>query len=297
MELCLGTAQFGMQYGVQGNRRPARQDVFEILTYALEHGVYWFDAAAAYGDAEVLLGNYIKNNPSVAGQMKVVSKLDPKALSDVPKEMWKAAVLEHIQASLERLRTESLDAYLLHNAACIFDPDAVEALDSARQAGLAKMIGVSVYTPQEAMQALSYPQIKVIQVPYNVFDRRLDQSGFLKKAKEKKVCIFARSSLLQGLAVMAPERLPDHMQFARPYLERFQNICREVGTIPLHGAISFIACQAKADYLVFGVDNKEQLSEYLSLTSTPLPSEAVDAINAAFGTVPEKLINPSLWKE
>jgi len=297
MRLCLGTVQFGTQYGVQGGDQLDKKEVSNILSYAYEHGVHWFDTAEAYGDAEEILGNYIKDNPHKAEHMSVVSKLDPKAFLNVPQKSWKDIVLKHIHNSLKRLNKQYLDAYIFHNASCIFNSDAVDALDIVRKESLAKRIGVSIYTPMEAMQALSYPQIDIIQVPYNVFDHRLDQCGFFKKARKKNIFIFARSSLLQGLAVMGVERLPTHMEFASHYVSTFHTICKNLGISPLQMAVSFAASNPNIDYIVFGVDNSRQISEYITAASRSVPSKTYELFNKTFCNVPEKLVNPSLWRQ
>ncbi|USF26724.1 Aldo-keto reductase YhdN [Firmicutes bacterium ASF500] len=295
MELCLGTVQFGTQYGIQGNARPRKQEVFDIITDALAHGIHWFDTASAYGTAEELLGDYIEEHPGISKEINIASKLAPNALTNIPTEKKREIILSKIQESLNRLHRQQLDVYMFHNASHIFDEEAVAALDAVRHEGLARSIGVSVYTPLEAMKALSYPQIEVIQVPYNVFDRRLDQCGFFVEAKKKNVTVFARSSLLQGLAVMDANRLPAHMEFASPYLKVFHSICDSASSSPLHAAISSVAGHPGIDYLLFGVDNQDQLSNYLSFVSKPLPQEVESALRAAFDKVEEKLVNPSLW--
>lgn len=291
-DLCLGTVQFGTQYGIQGNSRPNRQEAFEMLSYALAHGVCWFDTASAYGTAEELLGDYVREHPEQKENMRIVSKL---ALKDVPAQKRKDMLLLRIQDSLKRLRRQQIDGCLLHDAALVFDAEAIDALHCVRREGFAKAIGVSVYTPQEAMQALSDSRIDMIQVPYNVFDHRLDHCGFFEEAQKKNVQVFARSSLLQGLAVMRPEDLPKHMDFAGPFLSAFHRICENASISPLHAAIGYVAHHPGIQYLLFGVDRKQQLSEYLSYVSIPLPMETKRALDAAFEAVPEKLVNPSLW--
>jgi len=295
MELCLGTVQFGIQYGIQANTRPNKQTAFEIMSYALAHGIHWFDTAAAYGTAEEILGDYIKENPFQARNMYIVSKLDSHALTDIPVAKRKEVIRKNIQERLKRLHRQQIDGYIFHDASLIFDADAVDALDCVRQEGFAKSIGVSIYTPQEAMQALTYPQINIIQIPYNVFDHRLDHCGFFEAAQKKNVRIFARSSLLQGLAVMKPEYLPEHMKFAGPFLAEFHRICEGAAVSPLQAAISFASHHPGIDYLLFGVDSREQMSEYLSCVSKALPHEVEEAFNTAFRTIPEKLVNPSRW--
>lgn len=291
----MGTVQLGMDYGIQNNGRPDSKETDKILTAALEKGVCWFDTAPVYGKAEIVLGRYILEHPEQAERMRIVSKLPSNAFSGLSCREWRGAALAHIQKTLERLQKQRLDVYMLHNASSIFEPAVVEALEAVRREGLAETIGVSIYTPAEAMKALSYPQIGAVQIPYNVFDHRLDQCGFFVEAQKRNVRVFARSSLLQGLLIMDPEQLPEHMGFAMPYITKFRSICRQASVSPLQLAIRFVASHPGIHYLVFGADNQKQLLEYLSIEPAPLPEKVMEELNSEFYVVEERLVNPSLW--
>ncbi len=55
-KLVLGTAQFGMDYGIANvGGKPLKKEVFRILDLAWEKGVRRFDTAPGYG-SEALLG-------------------------------------------------------------------------------------------------------------------------------------------------------------------------------------------------------------------------------------------------
>lgn len=297
MKLALGTVQFGMDYGVQGGTQPSKAEVNEMLSLALDKGIEHFDTAMAYGNAQEVLGYYREKYPEKAKKMRIISKLMPKAFAENPKVQWRDIVLANIRESLYKLKTEKLEAFLFHNAEYVFDEAAIAALISVCMENLAKRVGVSVYTPREAMKALEYDGIEVIQIPYNVFDQRLDKCGFFEKAKKKRVEVYARSSLLQGLIMMDPEHLPQRMQFAKKYLESFHLVCREYGISPLKAAVGYAGCHPGIDYVVFGVDNKVQLEEYLSLREEVIPEELVKAIQKKFEEAEERLVNPILWNK
>lgn len=296
MNYCLGTVQFGTNYGIQGNVQPEHEAVYQMLDYALEHGITQFDTASAYGEAEDILGGYIKLKPEAAARMNIVSKLRPDAFSNASKSDWKRIAETNARESLSRLGVSSFSAFLFHNASFIFDEDAVKALNRVREIGLTKCIGVSVYTPEEAIKALSYPQIGAIQIPYNLFDRRLDKCGFFSEVKNKGITVYARSSLLQGLAVMDPNNLPERVAFAKDYLMQYDEICKEFSIQKLSVAIGYVAQKEGIDYVVFGVDNLRQLEEYVSLEDNHLPEEMIIRIDEVFDSAPEKLVNPVLWK-
>ena len=59
MKLCLGTVQFGMDYGVQGGSRPSVNEAVAMLDFAVQNGVDAIDTAAAYGTAEEVIGEFL----------------------------------------------------------------------------------------------------------------------------------------------------------------------------------------------------------------------------------------------
>ena len=297
MKLTLGTVQFGMDYGIQGGTQPSKETVNEMLSFAINKGMDHFDTAMAYGNAQEVLGSYRDKYPDNAHKMRIISKLAPKAFAEIPRTGWRDTALANIRESLHKLKAEKLEAFLFHNAEYIFDETAVSALISVCTENLAERAGVSIYTPKEAMKALEYEEIEVIQIPYNVFDQRLDQCGFFEKAKEKGVEVYARSSLLQGLIMMDPECLPRPMQFAKTYLESFHAICKEYGVSPLKAAVGYAGSHPGIDHIVFGVDNKTQLQEYLSLQEEKIPEEFIKAIQKKFEETEERLVNPVLWNQ
>lgn len=296
MEYVLGTVQFGMEYGIQGAHRLSRELIYSIIDRAIEHGITVFDTASLYGDAEKILGEYLIQREDDGIHIKIVSKLASNVFDGCPKEQWKQIAIENISASLSRLNLTKLEAFLFHNASYIFDKDAVKALYSTVEKGLAYKVGVSVYTPQEALKALEYDEIGVIQIPYNLFDHRLDKCGFFERAREKKVKVYARSSLLQGLIMMDPDKLPARVRFAEKYIRTLRGICEEYNITPLEAAVSYAANHKGIDFIIFGVDSIEQLSGYIDMKSRPISAELEERLSAEFRDVEDKLVNPTLWR-
>lgn len=118
--------------------------------------------------------------------------------------------------------------------------------------------------------------------------------GKNEKVKEKGVEVYVRSPLLQRLIMMDPEYLLQRMQFAKKYLESFHSICREYEISPLKAAVRYAGKHPGIDYAVFGVDNKTQLLEYLSLQEQTIPEELVKTIQKKFEETEERLVNPVL---
>ena len=58
MKLAIGTAQFGMDYGLSNKYgKSEKYEVSKILQYAHSQGIDVIDTAPSYGDSENILGN------------------------------------------------------------------------------------------------------------------------------------------------------------------------------------------------------------------------------------------------
>lgn len=287
MNYCIGTVQFGMNYGIQNNGRPDLDSVFNIIDEAISNGVSCFDTAMAYGNAEQILGQYIQERKIKNENIKIITK---------EKSQFSIQNLnDNIKSSIEKLHIEKLYGFLFHDSAVVYSKDSMELLNIIKENNYAEKVGVSVYLPDEALKALEY-NIDIIQVPYNLFDSRLDKVNFFQRAKEKNIEIYSRSSLLQGLALMDYDKLPSNVLFAKEYLMKFDELCKKYNIDRLNAAVNYVSSNKYIDYIVFGIDNINQLKEYLSVQNKKLPSELVNDIKNLFSDVPEKLVNPTLWK-
>ena len=285
-KLCLGTVQFGMNYGIQGNGQPSASEAINILNTAYTAGIRAYDTAAAYGTAESVLHSFLSQPHVNRNTVKIISKTKSHDIG----------MIGDARCSLENLGVAYLDGCLLHDAKYVFDSASVLNLKLIKETGLSKEIGVSVYTPEEALKCLDYEFVDIIQVPYNVLDRRLDKCDFFVRAKEMGICVCVRSVLLQGLLMMNPSTLPQHMAFAVPVLSEFQEICRAHDLGYFEGAVGYVLQHPDIDYLVFGVDNISQLNEYISLSSENVRDDISDIFSSKFNNVDEKILMPNLWQ-
>lgn len=284
-KLVLGTAQLGMAYGINNSSgQPDMEDAFDILDFAWESGITTFDTAAAYGSAETVLGSWIRSRGH--SEVFVISKLRSGVKgADIPAEL---------DSSLERLGLDHLDGYMLHSAS---DMSNAQFLRRFQSIGSTKVshLGVSVYGPAQAMEAVGLG-FDYIQIPYNVFDRRLDRVRFFEAAKERAMRVFARSPFLQGLLLMEPHNIPDHLSRARSLVSRFREIAEKYGVSPLASALLFVLSKSEIDQVVFGVETREQLEEIVSASRLSAP-ECVFELSESFDEADESIVDPSTWTQ
>ena len=207
MKLCLGTVQFGLDYGIAGASRPDIEDSIKILNFAYEHGVKDFDTACAYGTAELVVGEFLKRLGEKSSEIKITTKSKPNCLENVEPKDYLNAFESSLNESLERMNLKSIECFMIHTADYIFNKEAIESLIKLKQTGKIKKVGISVYTPEQALEALKYEELDDIQLPYNIADNRLEKNKFFENKKNKT--IYCRSAFLQGLLLMKTEDIPE----------------------------------------------------------------------------------------
>lgn len=286
MKLCLGTVQFGLNYGIARNGRPQKEDCFKILDCAMENGIDTFDTAKGYGESEAILCEYFKDKKR--SEFKIATKFEKLTAT-------KEEFVEEVESSLENLGLDCLDYYLLHKAESVNYPDTMAGLEYIKQKGYIKKAGASVYTPEEAMLALESPYIDCIQIPYNVIDRRFDKYGFFEKAIKYNKTIFCRSMLLQGLFLMDPEKAEERVKTSGAVVKLYQEFCSKYGLSPLQMAVGYMKQKKGVDYIVFGVDNLAQLKEQLDLQEIVIPNEAHLEADEIFANVDSFILDPRRW--
>jgi aryl-alcohol dehydrogenase-like predicted oxidoreductase len=289
--LCVGTVQFGLDYGISNRSgRPDEAEISRILQYAAEAAVGYLDTAVEYGDAEELIGRCLP-----PGYLpRIVTKL-PAIKEETISPRHKQLISDTISRSLDRLRTKRLHAILLHKVMDLAKAGSgyiVEALQNAQQNGQADLIGASVYDEKQIYLTRQHFEPKLIQLPFNVLDRRLAKSGVLADLKSAGVEIHARSIFLQGLLLIEPRQLPEFFAPLRRHLDSLRAGWAPRGLTPLSGSLAFVLEQPEIDVVVVGVNRTDELAEIVE--SIRRRSGRRSGFESDFAIDPMYL-NPAQW--
>lgn len=297
-ELCLGTAQLGMKYGINNKVGKLRKEsVFEILDTAIENNIRMWDTASVYGEAEELLGEYLFEHEEEAKNIKIISK-QCQSVDGLDRKALEKCIRGELQQSLKRLHREYLDGYLLHSYREIDNADTINILEELKTEGLVQAIGVSVYEIDEAEKAIEEGIIDYLQMPCSVFDQRGLTSGVFQKAKEKGITVFTRSAFLQGLLMMREEEIPQYLQGIIPYVRKFNDILSNYQIDKKYAIIKFILSERQIDYMVFGIETREQLIEIVKeREKETLPEGLIKEIRNNFNNITTDLILPINWEK
>jgi len=291
--ICLGTVQFGLDYGVNNdNGKPAYEEVKDILHYASSKNIDLLDTAWAYGDAENRIGKFIASEDQA---FSLITKVRPNIVSEHPKSIIYETE-KSINESMERLGVDKINGCLLHTPSDYYNDEVMKVLRSYKQKGIIENIGVSIYEVEDALNVVKDNSVDYLQVMYNVFDQRLDEVEFWKYKQKSDVVVFARSVFLQGLLTMNPDKLPVKMKFADKYLRRYREICNQFNKTPQEVALIFALSKKEIDYLVLGVDSLEQLKENMRIVENYEDnSQLINCLMEEFSMLEKAIYFPSLW--
>ena len=298
MELCLGTVQFGMDYGISGQKQPSVEQAVEMLDYAVQNGINTIDTANAYGTAEDVVGAFLRRQTVPRESLWIISKFRPNLLDDVKENAYYAVMKENLTNTLERLGVDYLDTYLLHSARYVYNDAIIATLNRFKQEGYTRKVGVSVYEVDEAQKCIERENIDFMQLPYSVFDQRMKAGGIFDLAKKQgnTTQIHSRSAFIQGLILMEENEVPDFLAKARPIVRKISEMCRKYEISRISLAMNYVKQEESISHLVFGVDNIEHLKENIEIFQEDIDRNVIREISREFSDIEADIVMPSLWK-
>jgi hypothetical protein len=283
--LVLGTAQFGLGYGISNRAgQVERTEAAKVLGFAKANGMDMIDTAIAYGESEGRLGEI-----GVPG-WKIITKLPPVPDSCADVRGW---VRKSVLGSLRRLGVSRLYGMLLHRSQELLVPgrEAInQELLTLKEEGLIERIGISIYDPEELDAIGSSCSMEIVQAPYSILDRRLAKSGWLERLHDAGIEVHVRSVFLQGLLLMRSGERPAIFGRWNSLWDMWDAWLRDMDLGPLQACLSFVLNHPYVDRVVVGVESRAQLSEIIKCQGMPVIEPPAD-----LASDDPKLINPSRW--
>jgi len=283
----LGTAQFGLPYGIANqNGQVTRLAAKAMLQLAAASGIDTLDTAIAYGESEACLGEV-----GIQG-FKLVTKLPavPDGCADV--SGW---VQEQVAASLSRLGVNAVYGLLLHRPQQLLESggEAIyQVLQELKKTGQVQKVGVSIYAPSELEVLIPRHCFDLVQAPFNLVDRRLHTSGWLQRLKDNGVEIHTRSTFLQGLLLMSQDAIPKKFSPWADLWSKWHNWLTHHTTSAVQACLAFPLSFPEIARVVVGADSVSQLEQIISAVSSIAPVDFPDLHCDA-----ERLINPACWSQ
>jgi len=257
-----------------------------ILAVAGNAGITLFDTAPDYGDAQKRLGGY--NFPEVGRQY--VSKFGLRQAHEFPKNGN-----ELFGSTLVELRVSELYGLLFHRVSDLRDPRASDAwgqMQLARTSGVISRIGASIYDADDLeIVAERFPDLNLIQLPGNLFDRRLIDHPLLKNLHDRGVEVHVRSAYLQGLLLAPPDDIPDFFSDLRPLIAALHERAHQRNTSAMSLALAFLKGNANVDAVLVGATTAAELSG----TIEAWYSASDQDVSLTIPELRTELLDPRMW--
>jgi aryl-alcohol dehydrogenase-like predicted oxidoreductase len=195
----LGTTKFGRNTDVKypaSFALPSDSQLSDLLDSVRKLGVNLIDTAPAYGNSEQRLGAIIDGHRD---EFVLCTKCGEQYLNGRSIYDFSApAIMNSVEESLRRLRTEYIDVLLLHSdgrdVEILTQTDALEALTRLKRNGKIRSAGISAKTESGILAAVG--ALDVVMAPFSKNDSSL--SGSLETAYERGMGILAIKGLSSG---------------------------------------------------------------------------------------------------
>lgn len=199
--LGLGSVKFGRNTGVKypggdGFSLPSDAEINDILDLCLDLGITVLDTAPAYGCSEERIGTLLGARRE---RFFLMTKTGEEFDGARSRYDFSAAHTRHsVERSLRRLRTDYLDAVLVHcnrdDAAVVRDSDVLPTLHRLREEGKIGLIGASTYTVDGGLAALE--RADAVMVAHNVDYR--EEAAVIAAAQAGGKAVFVKKALASG---------------------------------------------------------------------------------------------------
>ena len=124
-------------------------------------------------------------------------------------------------------------------------------------------IGFSIYSPSELDALVERYHPDIVQAPFNVFDRRLETSGWLQRLYAKDIEVHVRSVFLQGILLEQTNHLPKYFSPWHELFYGWKKWLSESNISPIVGCLSAVY-DSRVSSVVIGVNSENQLNQIIN---------------------------------
>jgi aryl-alcohol dehydrogenase-like predicted oxidoreductase len=284
---------------------------FAVLDAYVEAGGNAVDTADVYsrwvpghqgGESETILGSWLKarrNRHDVVVATKAASRMGDKPHEAGLSRRW---IMQAVEASLARLRTDYVDLYQAHSDDRETPLDeTLRAFDDLVHQGKVRYVGASNYQAWRLTRALwesdkhGLARYESIQPKYNLVDRAEYERELEPLCREQQVGVITYSSLASGFLsgkYQQGQPLPSSKRaggIERNYfnargwrtLEAVQMVAAQLGATPAQVALAWIVNRPGITAPIASATSPEQVKELMAAVDLKLDDSALKSLDAA----------------
>lgn len=275
-------------------------NLLAAMEQALAQDMTHFDTASNYGDghSERLIGQFMAAQPGRRERIYLASKYETD-------EMTVRAMLDAVDASRERLQTDVIDLYYIHWPRSDKDMRPwMEGLETARQQGKIRAIGVSNFSVEQMMALAQVGTIDAHQIPYNLLWRFAERE-IIPYCVEQNIAVVTYSSIAHGILVgrfgphpdfPAGDQRRDIVLFRPevwPHVYEAVEACKDVahraGRSLVHLAIRWVLHQPHVTTALVGARNAQQSVSNGQALTGEIEDSVFDELSAISSELMQKI--------
>ncbi|PLU83600.1 alcohol dehydrogenase [Sinorhizobium medicae] len=280
---------------------------FALLDAFFDAGFNAIDTADVYsswvpgnsgGESEAVIGRWLKQSGRPRDSAVIVTKVGSE-LGPERKGLSRRWIMQAVEDSLRRLKTDFIDLYLSHCP----DPDTpyeetLAAYDTLRSQGKVRAIGASNLDAEQMRDALQVaaakdlPRYDVLQPEYNLYDRASYDGALRNLCIEEEIGVITYFSLARGFLSGKYRSHKDLEGSARgggveKYLDGrgmrilgvLDEIAGETGAKQAEIALAWIIAREGVTAPIASATNLDQLGSLVRSAEIKLSGEAIRRLN------------------
>ena len=277
-KLIIGSANFFQKYGVN-NRKVQHNEIKKIFDLAKKNKIDIIDTATSYLSDDLIFKN-------LKHRFKFNSKINPD-INWVSYEYCKKMLQQHVKQLNTNIETLSF-----HDTKILFKQEGKKIFENIKllkKKGFFKKIGISIYNPNYLSYLTTKYDIDVIQCPYNIFDKRIIDTRWLKKLKKKKIEVHARSIFLQGILFKKNYLKKKYFRKWKNHFDLWFEYLRKNKISEIDYCINDLI-NHDFDKIIIGIENFKNFKQLLNFKLLQNKNKLIDLTNNDL-----KLIDPRKW--
>lgn len=296
-EVGMGCMAFSHGYG----RIPPEQYSLEAIRGAYEHGCTFFDTAEIYSPGLSGVGHNERIVGRALEEVRDDVVLATKLFASGGRGSVYGEIRSHLEASLERLRTDYVDLYYLHRLGSTPVEQVAEAMGRLAQEGLIRGWGLSQVDVDVIRRAHGAYPLTAVQNIYSMVESDVE-AEVLPYCEEHGIGLVAFSPVASGLLsgkvtentefesfddvrTWVPQLSRRNLRGNRPIVELVSRYARAKGATPAQISLAWMLHKWSCTVPIPGSKNKERIIENLGASRVELTDAEFRALDAELGTL------------
>ncbi len=283
-KIILGTAQFGMNYGISNSKGKINFiEIIKILDLLKKKKLNFLDTASSYDLSESEIGKYYLKSKK---KFNIITKYTLKNKGDIFKQY---------EDSIKNLKYKP-KVIMAHSYKDYLDKNFRTSLFKLKKKFKISKIGVSIYNKPELYSIIKLKTPNIIQVPCNILDKRFISKDVVELVNKKKIEIHARSIFLQGLLFKSKRDIIKKFKDAKDVIKKLEKLCIKHNLKLWELSLIWAYQKKEIKKLIIGVDTQKQLQKNLRTIKKKINTSLIKEIEK-INLNNSKIIKPYLWKK